>query len=44
MSVNVHSSTVENSAKEIAGVLDYAIENWNADKDRIIWWATPRAP
>ena len=36
MSVNVHSSTVENSAKEIAGVLDYAIENWNADKDRII--------
>lgn len=25
MSVNVHSSTVENSAKEIAGVLDYAM-------------------
>lgn len=36
MSVNVHSSTVQNSATEIAGVLDYSIENWNVDKDRII--------
>ena len=36
MSVNVHSSTIDNSAKEIAGVLDYSIENWNVDKDRII--------
>ena len=36
MSVNVHSSTIENSAKEIAGALDYAIANWNADKDKIV--------
>lgn len=36
ISVNVHSSDTENAAKEIAGVLDYAIENWNADKNRII--------
>ncbi|MDO4493778.1 MAG: hypothetical protein Q4C53_07845 [Clostridia bacterium] len=36
MSVNVHSSDVVNSAKEIAGVLDYAAANWNIDKDKVI--------
>ena len=36
MSVNVHSTPIDNSATEIAGVLDYAIANWNVDKDRII--------
>lgn len=35
MSVNVHSSPITNSAAEIAGALDYAVRNWNADKDRI---------
>jgi hypothetical protein len=35
MSVNVHSSPMDVAALEIAGVLDYAIENWNVDPDRI---------
>lgn len=36
MSVNVHSNPIDVSAAEIAGVLDYSIENWNVDKDGII--------
>ena len=36
MSVNVHSSPIDVSAAEICGVLDYAIANWNVDKDGII--------
>ncbi len=36
MSVNVHSYETENAAGEICSVLDYAIENWNADKEDIV--------
>lgn len=36
MSVNVHSTPIDVAAAEIAGVLDYSIENWNVDKDGII--------
>ena len=35
MSVNVHSNLTE-SPREIAGVLDYAIKNWNVDKEKIV--------
>ena len=35
MSVNVHSNNTENAAFEIASVMDYAVENWNADADAI---------
>lgn len=35
MSVNVHSNNTENAAAEIAGVLDYAVANWNANVDDI---------
>ena len=36
MSVNVHSPNITLSATEIASVLDYAIANWNVDKDKIV--------
>ena len=36
MSVNNHSYNTENAALEINSVLDYAIENWNADPDKIL--------
>ncbi len=36
MSVNVHSTPIDVSATEIAGVLDYSIANWNVDKDSIV--------
>ena len=36
MSVNVHSTPIDVSAAEIAGVLDYAIANWNVDQDGIV--------
>lgn len=36
MSVNVHSNPIDVSAAEIAGVLDYSVENWNVDKDGIV--------
>ncbi len=36
MSVNNHSANTPNAAKEINAVLDYAIENWNADADKIL--------
>ncbi|MEQ2756923.1 DUF4214 domain-containing protein, partial [Hominifimenecus microfluidus] len=35
MSVNVHSNLTE-SPREIAGVLDYAVKNWNVDQDKIV--------
>ncbi len=35
MSVNVHSNLTE-SPKEIIGVLQYAIDNWNVDADKIV--------
>ena len=35
MSVNVHYHDIETSAAEIAGAMDYAIANWNADPDNI---------
>ena len=35
MSVNVHYHDIETSASEIAGAMDYAIANWNADPDNI---------
>ncbi len=35
MSVNVHSNNTENAAAEIASVMDYAVQNWNADVDNI---------
>lgn len=36
MSVNVHSNPIDVSASEIAGVLDYTIQNWNVDPDGIV--------
>ena len=35
-SVNVHSYNTENAAAEIAGVLDYAAENWNVDPTKTV--------
>ena len=36
ISVNNHSYNTENAALEINSVLDYAIENWNVDPDKIL--------
>ncbi|MDD6212047.1 MAG: hypothetical protein PUB22_02690, partial [Clostridiales bacterium] len=36
MAVNVHSTDTPNAAREIAGVLDYGIANWNLDRDKIL--------